>query len=206
MTVPVRDRDDVVTNLDDLYRFRRETRSRVSAAAWYWLQALSFSARIRIASARPVADSPPPLSRLRDTMSQFLEDVRIALRSYRNSPGFLLAVVGTLGLGFGANIVIFAVVNSAVLRPLQFPDPDALVWAWSGGNVSLTLQQFTELQPETESFAELTAFAFRSYSIQGDEGSSVVSGVSVSTNHFDVFGVRPWLGRSLAPDDAVPGS
>ena len=139
LTVPACDRDDVVSNFDDLYRFRRDSRGRIAADAWYWLQALSFSAHIRIASPAPAGGSPRSTSRLGGTVSEFFEDVHFALRSYRKSPGFLLAVVGTLGLGFGANIVIFAVVNSAVLRPLQFPDPDALVWVWSGGNVSLTL-------------------------------------------------------------------
>ena len=205
LTVPARDRDDVVANLDDLYRFRRENCGRVSADAWYWRQALSFSARVRIGSSGPVAGSSSS-SRNGDPMSQFFEDVRFALRSFRKSPGFLFAVVGTLGLGFGANIVIFAVVNSVVLKPLPFPEADELVWVWSDGNISLTLSQFTELQPEARSFADLTAFGFRSYSIQSDGGSSIVTGVSVSTNHFDVFGLRPMLGRPLRPEDGLPGS
>ena len=124
LTLPARERDDVVGNLDDLYRFRRDSRGRIGADLWYWLQALSFSAHIRIASSASAETSPP---RIASTMSEFFEDVRFALRSYRKSPGFLLAVVATLGLGFGANIVIFAVVNSTVLRPLPFPEPDELV-------------------------------------------------------------------------------
>ncbi len=55
---------------------------------------------------------------------QFVEDLSYAVRSFRRSPGFLFAAVATLALGFGANTVIFAVVNAAVLRPLPFPNAE----------------------------------------------------------------------------------
>ena len=138
-------------------------------------------------------------------MSQFFEDIHFALRSLRKSPGFLLAVVGTLALGLGANAVIFAVVHASILRPLPFPEADELVWVWPSGNIALTLAQFEQMRPQTAS-AELTTFAFRSYSVLGGEAPREVTGVSVSTNHFGVFGVYPALGRALRPEDALPGA
>lgn len=137
---------------------------------------------------------------------QFVEDLSYAIRSFRRSPGFLFAAVATLALGFGANAVIFAVVNAAVLRPLPFPNAEQLVWVWPSGEIPLTYRQFRNLQPEAKPVADLSAVTFRSYAIAGGDAPDEVSGVSVSTNHFDVFGVQPILGRSLLPEDGVLGT
>ena len=205
-TVSAQHRDDVVSNLDELYGFRRQTRGRLRADVWYWRQAFGFSARVSLAG-RPESGNTRGGRRQgsTDLGGHFLGDLRIALRSFRRAPGFFLAVVGTLGLGFGANTAIFAVVNASILRPLPFPDSDELVWLWPQGDISPTLAQFERIRPSLAS-AELTAFAFRAYSVQGGDAPREVPGVSVSTNHFDVFGVRPQLGRGLRSQDAFPGA
>ena len=101
-TVSTPDRDDVVSNLDELYAFRRSGRSWPAADVWYWRQALSFAVHLRVAARlAPRAGPVEPHSGAADLMSQFFEDIHFALRSLRKAPGFLLAVVGTLALGLG---------------------------------------------------------------------------------------------------------
>ena len=139
-------------------------------------------------------------------MMQLFEDARFAVRSFRKSPAFTLAAVATLALGLGANIVIYAVVNAAVFQPLPFPSADRLVWAFTSGQVSLTMQQFGRLQPGVAEYADLTAFAGRNYVIAGGDAPEEVSGIGVTTNHFDVFGIPPLLGRGFDVGDGVPGA
>src|SRR5216684_8983960 len=67
-------------------------------------------------------------------LEDLLRDTRIALRTFRRKPGFTVVALLILSLGIGATTVMFAVINSVLLRPLSYPEPDRLV----------TLRGFTE--------------------------------------------------------------
>src|SRR3954469_5341666 len=106
-------------------------------------------------------------------MNDFLRDLTHSLRMFRQTPGFTLAAVAALTLGIGANTAIFSVVNSVLLKPLPFPDPDRLViflnvgpdGSGSGGSVP----KFNVWREQTAAFEDASAYSFGVMNLTGGE-------------------------------------
>src|SRR2546430_731117 len=138
----------------------------------------------------------------------FVEDLRFAVRSLVQRPGFTLVACLALGLGIGANTAIFTVVNAALLRPLPYRDADRVAvlnatsrpspvgQAVSGGD-------FVELRSQARSFVGMAAFRNVGFNLIGGDAAERVDGAIVSRDFFEVLGARPLLGRPFA--DAPPG-
>jgi putative ABC transport system permease protein len=132
--------------------------------------------------------------------------IRYALRSLAKNPGFAGLVVFVLALGIGANTAIFSVVNSVLLRPLDFHDPDRIVtltsaWKNRGRFGQVSAPDFHDWHDQSTAFSAMAKYV-------ADE-SSVVAGTSpeyagyalVSREFFAVMDVKPKLGRLLTGDD-----
>ena len=140
-------------------------------------------------------------------------DLRDALRALRQHPAFSLVVVLTLALGIGANTAIFSVVNSVLLRPLSFSDPQRLYviheivpqWAQSDPILDANLPDFLLWQQKSHSFdgiaiAESTSMIF---TIAGE--AEQLHGTRASANFLELLGVHPALGRLFVPEEDLPG-
>lgn len=134
-----------------------------------------------------------------------------ALRSLRRNPAFSAVVILTLALGIGVNSTIFSVVNTLLLRPLPYPQPERLATIHhfypSLGNLEapVSAQGFRRYRDETRSFEKVAVSTGGAANLSIDGRPERVDGAYVTADFFDVFGVHPALGRAPAPEEDTPG-
>lgn len=137
------------------------------------------------------------------------QDVRDATRSLRRSPLFTLTAVATLALGIGAMTAIFSVVYAVVLQPFPFADPDRVVVIGEdfGGQLGdVPGGNFNDWRANASSFAKLAAFHYSNVNLaEGDTPERIVA-ARTTNEFFDVFGIRPILGRVYSADEDRPGN
>ena len=143
------------------------------------------------------------------------QDLRFTLRTVRRDPAFACLVILVLGLGIGANVAVFSVVNTILLRPLPFHQPSRLVWfathEGKGGlsDQTYTVSAFEEFQRHNRSFQDVTSYQtfFNSiqYKLTGQGVPLPIVGVQVAENFFPVLGVQPALGRLFTPEECRKG-
>ncbi len=138
-----------------------------------------------------------------------LQDVRFGLRMLRKSPEFTIAAVSTLALAIGANAVVFGLIDSLILRPLNVPQPENLYGTQYGDNpVWQSYPNYLDLRDRNHTFEELAAFNF-DLGVALDTGKDpvVVNGFATTGNYFDVLRIQPYLGRFFhASDEHGPNS
>jgi len=125
-------------------------------------------------------------------------------------PGFSLAALLILALGIGLNGAIFSVVNSVLLRPLPYGQPDKLVQLWETenkvGNMKSVIApgNFLEWQTRSKTFQDMSAFNIWLPSLTGVGEPVELYGATVMPNFFSVLGVNPQMGRPFGDGDVDP--
>jgi putative ABC transport system permease protein len=144
-------------------------------------------------------------------METSLRNIRYALRALAKSPGFAAVAILTLALGIGANSAIFSVVNSVLLQPLSYLDPDRLVelegTSPHGNFDAASIPKFNIWNHQTEVFDSVAAYDFSGPGINLTEGDrpEQLKGIHVSKDYFRVFGAPMALGRTFSADEDRPG-
>jgi len=142
-------------------------------------------------------------------MSTLLQDLRLAFRVLRKSPGFTAVAVGTLALAICANTVVFSILNAVILRPVNVPRAETLytIERVSDRNPPESYPNYLDLRDRNRSFESLAAYAFSQGGLDTGGNPVRVWYLDVSGNYFDVLGIRPYLGRFIHPsDERGPGS
>jgi putative ABC transport system permease protein len=144
-------------------------------------------------------------------MRGVLQGIAYFSRTFARSPGFFAVAVLTLALGIGANTAIFSVINSVLLRPLPFHDPDRLVRLFeteaAPGKYPFAGPDYIDWQAQNQTLEATALFAwFRRSNVSG--GGQPESAVAVDTeaNFFAVLGIRPLLGRTFARGEGTADS
>ncbi|HEX8490855.1 MAG TPA: ABC transporter permease, partial [Chthoniobacterales bacterium] len=139
-----------------------------------------------------------------------LTDLKYALRMLIKAPVFAVIAILTLALGIGANSAIFSVIDTVLLRPLPFKNPDEIVHIWGRyptdagrvrGNVH-SFPDYVDMRDQSQNFVAMAAYTRTGGTLSLAEDAKALEGIAITPEVFDVLGVQPLLGRGFTKEDA----
>lgn len=143
-------------------------------------------------------------------MNHLIDDLRLALRGFRKTPGVTAVIVLALALGIGANASCFVYISGLLLHPFPYPQLDRIMTIWEspvnqpGERGAVAPANFLDLQANS-SFAALSAYRPWSANLSGIGDPERVQACQVTPEFFAALGLAPSLGRAFGPDDVKPG-
>jgi predicted permease len=168
------------------------------------------AARTALPSGDVSLDNPPGTGG--ESVRDVIQDLRYALRGLARSPGFAILAVLTLALGIGANAAIFSVINSVMLRPLEYPQPDRLLMITSQfpglgfDRFWVSPPEYFELRERAKSFSEVGAYTTTAVNLSEGDAPERVNAVGATSTLFDALGVTPRLGRTFTEAETLPNA
>jgi putative ABC transport system permease protein len=159
-----------------------------------------------VVAAHSHADPAPP----EEIMATLAHDVRYALRTLRRRPAFTIVSAITLALGIGATTAIFGVIDSLLLRPLRYPNPDQIVVVTATREGSLrepvAYPDFIDWREQAKSFQSLAVARWQSLNLTGRESPERLSGSFISASFFPLLGAEPVAGRLFRVEETEIGT
>jgi predicted permease len=147
--------------------------------------------------------------RLSMMLDELRQDMRMGLRLLGRSPGFAITAILTLALGIGANTAIYSVLDTLLLRPLPYPEPDRLVQISetldNGRPNSVSGGAFLDWRTHATQFDAIALTGQVAYNLRGTTTTERLRGLEVSYEFFRVLGVQMLHGRGFLPDEDRPG-
>ncbi len=141
-------------------------------------------------------------------MNHLIEDVRLAIRGFRKTPGVSAVIVLALALGIGVNSSCFVYISGLLLHPFPYPQFDRIMTVWeSPANQSeergaVAPANFVDIKEHSSSYAALSAFRPWNANLSGIGDPERVQACLVTPEFFAVLGIKPSLGRALEAEDA----
>jgi putative ABC transport system permease protein len=136
------------------------------------------------------------------------QDLRFGVRQLRKSPGFTLAAVAAITLGIGANVAIFSVLNTVVLKPLKAPDSDRIVQVeqmFDGRPGRGTgFPEFNLWKQQTDIFDDISAYRLDRMNLTGGSTPELIPVARVTVDFFRLFGAPVLQGRTFSIDEDKP--
>jgi predicted permease len=157
--------------------------------------------------------APPPIGggRRASLVGDMLQDARFGFRMLRKSPGFTAVAMLTLALGIGANTAIFTVINSVLLRPLPFGEPDRLVRIWESNpprgwpTFGASYPNYLDWAAQVRTFDALAATAGAAFTLSDGGSAERVVAMAATHTFVPVLGAAPLVGRNFGPEEDRPG-
>src|SRR5271165_990908 len=142
-------------------------------------------------------------------VSTLLQDLRLALRQMRRSPGFATTAVLILAIGIAANVIVIGILQLMILRPLDVPNPDR-VMTFAPHVADYPIFAYPEVRDVRDGntvFSSVAALTIETLGLEADGVTRPVWAYAVSGQYFEVVGIKPYLGRLLErADDDHPGA
>jgi macrolide transport system ATP-binding/permease protein len=145
-------------------------------------------------------------------MRSFWQDMKYAMRSLRNSPGFAIIAVVTLGLGMAVNTTVFSVINGLLLRSLPVPHAEqitvlAMKQPGAEGFQSFSYPDFQDIRSQEEASGEVFGYRTTLVGLIADGKGDHCVMSRVTGNYFSALGIKPVLGRLILPTEGqTPGA
>jgi predicted permease len=142
-------------------------------------------------------------------MYEMFNDLRIAMRRLRHSPGFVLVAGLSLTMAIAANLVVFGVMNAAILRPLRVAGGDRLwmVVQKPTHYISQSYPDYLDLRSRNTTFTDMAAYRFSEAGVSTQGNAKKSWSYEASANYFDMLGIQPEVGRFFhANEEHGPGS
>jgi predicted permease len=197
-------------DLEDEVTFHLAMRERKNRADGAYADEARYAARRQFGSATLVKEEARTM-RTFHGLETFSQDIRYGLRILRKNAGFSLIAIATIALGIGASTAIFSVVNSVLLRPLPYEQPERLVQVWESNpqrgderNV-VNPMNFLDWREQNQTFTSMAAVVDASATLQMAGEPLEVPAILVSPQFFSMLGVAPLLGRTFRDEDGIRG-
>jgi putative ABC transport system permease protein len=145
-------------------------------------------------------------------LGQLVDDIRTDLRHSARllvkSPGFAVTAIVALALGIGANVAIFSVVNTVLLRPVPYPDPDRLVVFATifqeGPNYTNSEMKYNLWRRQTSVVQNVSGHRYGIVNVTGGDAPEQIQAAWVTADYFRLFGMRVARGRAFTAGEARP--
>ena len=135
-------------------------------------------------------------------LEDLVQDLRFAGRTMVKNPAFAVVIVLTLALGIGANTAIFSLVNTLLLQPPPYAEPDRLVGVW---DMTSPKGGVLEYQRRLQTIDMGAYTADTGFNLSGHGEAVRLNGSAITSNLMPMLGIRPKLGRLFKVGDEVPG-
>ena len=139
-----------------------------------------------------------------------MHDLRYAFRQLVKSPGFTMVAILTLALGIGANTAIFSLVQSVLLNPLPYPNPDRLIILWEDApnfaEASISWPDLQDWQRDNTTLTALGGYRRDDFSLTGLGEPEMLHGAKVNASFFTAMGLPPTVGRLFNVEEDKPGA
>jgi putative ABC transport system permease protein len=139
------------------------------------------------------------------------QDVRFGVRTLIRRPGFATIAVLTLGVGMGATTAIFSLIDSVLLKPLPFHEPDRLTMVWevrprfNQPRIEVAPLNYVDWEQQVRAFESLAAYINGFVNLTGAGTPERLVAVQVTPNLFPTLGVDPLVGRWFVAPEGSPG-